>query len=174
MMTIRRLTGLLSVTVLLAGCPGMMYAQRTLPAVNVKQLDGKTTDLSKITNDGKPIILFVWEVSCQPSITEFNNVAKLYPRWKTETGVRILAVSIDDNRSSSRVKPLSTSRGWGFDVYLDPNQDFKRAMNVPFCPYVFVLNGEGAVVWSKGGYTPGDEDVIYGIVQKTSKGEPVE
>ncbi len=173
-MTMRHFIGLLSVAILLAGFPGMLYAQRTLPAVKVKQLDGKSIDLSLVSNDGKPIILFVWEVSCQPSLTEFNNVAKLYPRWKTETGVRILAVSVDDNRSSSRVKPLSTSRGWGFDVYLDPNQDFKRAMNVPFCPYVFVLNGQGAVVWSKAGYTPGDEDVIYDIVGKAGRGEPVE
>lgn len=153
---------------------GNLYAQRTLPQVDVRQLNGKTTDLSTISNDGNPIILFAWEVICPPCIVEFNNIAKVYPQWKEETGVKIVAVSVDDNRSSPRVKPLVTSRGWGFDVYLDPNQAFKRAMNVPFCPFVFVLNGKGEVVWSKGSYSPGDEDIIYGIVQKVSRGEPVE
>lgn len=173
-MTIRLIKWPLSVSILLFCCSGTLYSQRTLPQVAVKQLDGKATDIATISNNGKPIILFVWEVTCQPCIAEFNNVSKLYPKWKEETGVRILAVSVDDNRSSSRVKPLVTSRGWDFDVYLDPNQAFKRAMNVPLCPYVFVLNGSGEVVWKKGGYSPGDEDIIYEVVQKAGRGESVE
>ena len=149
-------------------------AGRTLPSVEVKSLDSKSVDISTISNDGKPMIVFAWEVICQPCINEFNAIAPLYEAWKAETGVKIVAVSVDDNRSSTRVRPLVRTKGWPFDVYLDPNQAFKRAMNVPLCPYVFVLNGKGEVVWQKGGYSPGDEAIIYDVVKKVAKGETIE
>lgn len=173
-MTIRLFKKVLSICLLLVCFYSPLLAQRTLPQVDVKQLNGKAIDISTISNNGKPIIIFVWEISCQPCIIEFNNVSKLYPKWKEETGVRILAVSVDDFRSSSRIKSFVTSKDWGFDMFLDHNQAFKRAMNVPFCPYVFVLNGKGEIVWSKGSYIPGDEAVIFDIVQKVTNGESLD
>lgn len=168
------LRGILLIALLVSCTVFHVSAQRKLPSVTVKALDGKTTDMSTISNNGKPIVLFTWEITCQPCISEFNAIAPLYKDWKQETGVKIVAVSVDDNRSSPRVQPMVRSKGWGFEVYLDPNQAFKRAMNVTYCPYVFVLNGKGEVVWQKGGYTPGDETVIYDIVKKVAKGEAVE
>lgn len=151
-----------------------VQAQRTLPSVQVKALNGKATDLTSITNEGKPMVVFAWEVTCKPCISEFNAIAPVYEDWKKETGVKIVAISIDDNRSSPRVLPMVKSKNWGFDVYLDPNQEFKRAMNVTYCPYVFVLNGKGEVVWQKGSYAPGDETIIYDIVKKVANGQAIE
>ncbi len=163
----------LSICVLLCGLSLTGKAQRTLPSVEVKNMNGKTVNLATLKNDGKPMVVFAWEITCQPCISEFNAIAKVYDEWKKETGVKIIAVSIDDSRSSARVNPLVKSKGWDFEVYLDPNQAFKRAMNITYCPYVFVLDGKGEVVWQKGGYTPGDDLVIYDIVQKTAKGEKI-
>jgi len=44
---------------------------------------------------------------------------------------------------------------------LDPNGDFKRAMNVQNAPHVFVLDGEGKIVYNHAGYTDGGEEDIY-------------
>ena len=164
----------MSIIIGLYACTTNVYAQRTIPSVEVKMLNGKTIDISTIKNDGKPMILFAWEIICQPCITEFNAISRLYDNWRKETGVKIIAVSVDDNRSASRVNPLVRSKGWEFDVYLDPNQAFKRAMNVTYCPYAYILNGNGEVVWQKGSYTPGDENIIFGIVQKIAKGEKID
>lgn len=161
----------MSLCVFLCGLSFAGKAQRTLPSVEVKNMNGKTVNLAALKNDGKPMVVFAWEITCQPCISEFNAIAKVYDGWKKETGAKIIAVSIDDSRSSVRVTPLVKSKGWNFEVYLDPNQAFKRAMNISYCPYVFVLDSKGEVVWQKGGYSPGDENIIYDIVQKTSKGE---
>ena len=147
---------------------------RQLPSVEMKALDGKSVDLSTLGNAGKPMIVIAWEITCQPCIKEFNAIDPLYESWQKETGVKIIAVSIDDNRSSSRVKPLVRSRGWEFEVYLDPNQAFKRAMNIPFCPYAFVLNGKGEVIWQKAGYNPGDEVILYEVVKKAAADKTIE
>lgn len=146
---------------------------RTLPSVEVKSLKGSKVNVSEITNDGKPMVVFAWEVTCRPCITEFNAISREYSNWKKTTGVKIVAISTDEFRNGPLVQSTCVSKGWEFEVYLDQNQAFKRAMNIPFCPFVFVLDGKGEVVWQKGGYTPGDESIIYDIVLKISKGEPI-
>jgi cytochrome c biogenesis protein CcmG/thiol:disulfide interchange protein DsbE len=147
---------------------------RKLPSAEVRTLSGKRVDASEIANEGKPMVVFVWEATCKPCIMEFNAVSREYANWKKNTGVKIVAISTDESRNASLVHSQSASKAWGFEIYLDPNQAFKRAMNVPFCPYVFVLNGNGEVVWQKSGYTPGDEHIIYDVVLKTSKGEKID
>lgn len=126
-------------------------AQR-LPAVTIKTLDGTSIDASKINNDGKPIILSFWATWCAPCKKELNEINDIYEDWQKETGVKLVAVSIDDQRSSLKVKPQIESMGWTYDIYLDENSDFRRAMNVNNVPHTFVLNGKGEVIWQTSSY----------------------
>ena len=88
-----------------------MFAQETksfptLPEnVSVKTLDGKTVQTSTFNNDGKPYILSFWATWCKPCLRELNTIKEVYEDWQEETGVKIIAVSIDDSRGDSRVKP---------------------------------------------------------------------
>ena len=45
-------------------------------------------------------------------------------------------------------------------MLLDPNGDFKRAMNVQNVPHIFVLDGKGNVKWQHAGYTDGGEEEV--------------
>lgn len=144
-----------------------------LPSIKLNKLNGGTINLSEISNDGKPMLVCVWEVSCLPCTYEFNAISASYEDWKKETGVKVVAISIDDNRNYSRVFPLVRSKGWSFEFYQDKNQEIKRAMGVQYCPYTFVVDGKGEIVWSKGGYVSGDEKIAYGIIQKIAKGEKI-
>ncbi len=144
-----------------------------IPAVSVKSLDGKSVNTSDITNDKKPIILCIWEMSCAPCIHEFDEISKKYENWQKETGVKIVAISVDDNRNYNRVPSLVKSKGWKFDFYQDKNQDLKRALGVSICPSTIIINGKGEIVWRKSGYLQGDEEIIYETLQKVTKGEKV-
>lgn len=146
-------------------------AQSSFPSVEVKNLDGKSFNTSNLDNNGKPIILCVWEISCVPCIQEFNNISEHYEQWQKETGVKLVAISIDDNRNYSRVKSLVKSKGWKFEFYQDKNQDIKRALGISYCPFTMILDGNNSVVWSKGTYSQGDEETIYQVVEKIVKGE---
>ena len=73
---------------------------------------------------------------------ELNNIAEVYDEWQDETGVKIIAISIDDTRSMSKVAPYVNSVGWEYEVYLDPNGDLKRAMGVSTVPHTFLLNSK--------------------------------
>ena len=101
---------------------------------------------------------------------ELNNYADLYADWQEEFGVKIIAVTIDDQRSKARVKPYVDGVAWEYDVLYDPNRDFARAMGVQTPPHTFVVDGEGNIVHSHVGYTDGDEDELEETLREITGG----
>ncbi|MBR3959345.1 MAG: TlpA family protein disulfide reductase [Bacteroidales bacterium] len=154
---------------------GLSFAQNAkLPEnITIKTLDGKTVETSVINNDGKPIIVSFWATWCKPCNRELNAIKEVYEEWQEETGVKLVAISIDDARSASKVKPHVDGNGWEYEVYLDQNQDFKRAMNVVNVPHTFLINGKGEIVWQHTSYVDGSEEELFELVKKIANGEEI-
>lgn len=146
----------------------------TLPSASVKTIEGKPFNTAEISNDGKPIILSFWATWCKPCKKELDAISESYSEWQEETGVKLVAISIDDARSMANVGKEVKAKGWEFDVYLDANQEFKRAMNVNNVPHTFLLDGKGEIVYQHNSYAEGDEIKLYEKVKKVAKGEKVE
>jgi cytochrome c biogenesis protein CcmG, thiol:disulfide interchange protein DsbE len=142
-----------------------------LPAVNVKTLDGATFNTSQISNNGKPIIISFWAMWCTNCLKELKAIQELYAEWQEETGVILIAISIDDAKSVDKVKPFVNGKNWDFIVYLDTNKDLYRALNINQVPHTFVINGNGEVVWQHVTYTEGSEIDLYNIVKKVAAGQ---
>ncbi len=137
------------------------FAQDPVPSVVVKDLTGKSVNTSEFSNDGKPMIINFWATWCSPCKRELNTIAEVYPDWQDETGVKLIAISIDDARSQARVLPYVNGSAWDYEVYVDTNQDLKRAMGVNNVPHTFLVDGNGKIVWQHNNYSPGDEDELY-------------
>lgn len=140
-----------------------------LPNVTLKNLDGQSFSTANITNNGKPIIITFWATWCKPCLKEHDAINEVYQDWIDETGVKLYAVSIDNSRSSSRVKPTVNGKGWEFEVLSDVNQDFKRAINVNEPPHTFILDGTGTIRWQHVGYMDGDETEYIKVVRQILK-----
>jgi thiol-disulfide isomerase/thioredoxin len=124
-------------------------------------MEGNTVDTGKLNNDGKPIIISFWATWCSPCKKELNNYAELYDKWQKETGVKIIAVSIDDQRSVTRVAPYVNSVSWDYQVLLDSNKQFALALGVNNVPHTFLVDGKGNIVWQHNNYSEGDEEELY-------------
>lgn len=142
---------------------------RELPAIDIKTMDGRNFNTGDIDNDGKPIIISFWATWCKPCVKELNTIADEYIDWQDETGVKLVAISIDDARNMQKVAPFVNGKGWEYEVYVDPNGDMRRAMNVNAVPHTFLLNGNKEVVYSHNSYSPGDEVELYEKVLEASK-----
>ncbi len=141
---------------------GFLNAQvSTIPSVNLKTIDGKSFNTDSIKNAGKPIVVSFWATWCKPCIMELAAIAENYETWQTETGVVLYAVSIDDSKTMSRVAPFVNSKSWEYIVLLDPNGDFKRAMNVINVPHTFLIDGTGNIIDQHTSYAQGDEEQLY-------------
>jgi thiol-disulfide isomerase/thioredoxin len=143
-----------------------LLAQSRMPSVMVQSLEGKKVDTRTFANDGKPIIVNFWATWCAPCKKELNAIAEKYEDWRKKTGVKLIAISIDDARTSARVKPYVSGQDWEYEVYLDPNGDLKRALNVNNVPHTFLLNGAGEIVYQHNNYEPGDENELFRKVQE--------
>ena len=137
--------------------------------ITLRTIDGQSVQSSVIQNDGRPVIISFWATWCKPCNLELNTIKDLYDEWQEETGVKIVAVSIDDARTASRVKPHVDGNDWPYEVYLDQNSDLKRQMGVVNVPHTFVLNGDGEIVWQHTGYQSGAEEELIEQVRALIK-----
>lgn len=142
------------------------FAQEKLPNVVLKDINGKSVNLSEITNDGKPFVINFWATWCAPCKRELNTISDLYEDWQKDTGVKIYAISIDDQRTVDKVKPYVSAQGWEYEVLLDTNGDLKRALGVNNVPFTFLVDGKGNIVWKHNNYNPGDEEELYKQIEK--------
>jgi peroxiredoxin len=163
----------LFILLLIVGISLNSFAQDKVPAIKIKDLKGSLVDASKISNDGKPVVISFWATWCKPCIRELNAINDEYVDWVDETGLKLVAISIDDTRQSSKVRPFVASQGWEYEVYLDENSELRRALNVNNIPHTFLLNGKGEIVWQHNGYLPGDEDHLHELVAKVAKGQDI-
>lgn len=154
----------------LIGLLACNFSFAQLPAVTLKNINGKSVDTSKLNNDGKPFIISFFALWCKPCLRELTAINEVYPDWQDETGVKVIAVSIDEGQNSMKVAPTVNGNGWEYDVLLDPNGDFKRAMGVNMIPHIFVVDGNGKIVSSRTGYTDGSEghliEEVRGLLKK--------
>jgi thiol-disulfide isomerase/thioredoxin len=149
---------------------GITFAQdRSLPNIEVKTLKGNSFNIQDLDNEGNPMVISFWATWCKPCKKELNAIAEVYDEWQDETGVKLIAISIDDTRSMSKVAPYVNSSDWDYDVYLDSNSDLKRAMGVSVVPHTFLINGEGKIVWNHKGYIDGDEEELYEQIEHLVK-----
>ena len=148
----------------------MSIAQnRSLPSIDIKTLNGRTINTKSLENNGKPIVISFWATWCVPCKKELNAIAEVYEDWQEETGVKLVAISIDDTRSMSKVAPYVNASDWEYEVYLDPNGDLKRAMGVQQVPHTFLLNGENKIVWQHRTYVDGDEEELFEEIKELAK-----
>ncbi|MEO0898839.1 MAG: TlpA disulfide reductase family protein [Bacteroidota bacterium] len=147
------------------------FAQNQLPHKNLKDLSGKDINTSSLDNGESPIIISFWATWCKPCVKELTAISEVYEDWVDETGVKVIAISIDDARMSHLVPSYVRGRGWEYDVYVDANGDFKRAMNVVNIPHTFLLDKDGKVVYQHTSYAPGDEEELYEEVLKLVEGK---
>ena len=141
---------------------------RTLPSVKVKNLKGSLVNIQTIENDGNPIIISFWATWCKPCKKELNAIAEVYEEWQDNSGVKLIAISVDDSRSASKVKPYVNSSGWEYEIYLDSNKDLSRALGVSTVPHTFLLDGNGNIFWEHRGYIEGDEDKLLEEIESIS------
>lgn len=136
-----------------------IFSQSDLPKISLKDLQGKRIDIASI-NTNKVTVFSFWATWCIPCINELDAISEIYHDWQNETNVKIIAVSIDDMRSKSRVKPFVNSKNWEYEILFDTNQVFKRAINATSIPYLIIVKNN-EIVHVQSGYTPGSEIELY-------------
>ena len=83
--------------------------------------------------------------------------------------MKLVAVSIDEAQNVNKVKPLVDSNGWPYEVLLDQNRDFSRAVGAQSVPFTLILDGNGNIAYKHNGYTDGAENELIEKVREMLK-----
>lgn len=71
---------------------------KKIPSINLKTIDGKSVNTSELGFKG-PVIISFWASWCPTCKRELSALNDVYSDWQTETGVTIVAVSLDDEKT---------------------------------------------------------------------------
>ncbi len=142
------------------------FAQKPIPNISIQDINNQNIETQNLTESGL-IILTFWATWCIPCIDELSAIHEVYADWQHEFNLILIAVSIDDNRTISRVKPMVNSHEWDYEIWLDKNQEFKRALQISNIPYLLIVKN-GNIVFQHTGYKPGNEELLYSKIREFS------
>lgn len=146
-----------------------LSASAALPSVPLQNLDGDAVNAATLGTEGKPVIVSFFATWCKPCMRELAAIEQLYDDWQDETGVELVAVSIDKAQDADKVRSLVASHDWPYTVLLDSNSELARGVGVQAVPHVLVIDGAGNVVYSHSGYHDGAETELYEHVKGAAK-----
>ena len=142
------------------------FSQKTLKNVSLETLEGKTvTTKSMISNE--VTVFSLWSTKCAPCKKKLNAINKVYDNWKSNTGVKFYAVSIDKSSEKSKVKKIAESGNWNFEVLLDGNKNLRKALGVRMVPLTLVIKNN-KIVYREAGYSKDSKQKLYKVIKKYS------
>ncbi|MBC7384419.1 MAG: TlpA family protein disulfide reductase [Bacteroidia bacterium] len=144
----------------------LTYSQKdvqTLPSMVLKDMNGKSKNMNDYSKSGKITVVSFWATWCSPCKKELNNINEVYEEWKNKYDMQVVAICTDNARNMQKVKPYVDGQGWEYDIIMDVNQDFQRALNIVQIPHTFLLDQSGKIVYQHSGYVEGDE---YALEEK--------
>jgi cytochrome c biogenesis protein CcmG, thiol:disulfide interchange protein DsbE len=139
----------------------MGFGQNDMPDIKLKTLTGDEIRFNTLGKDNDTILIVsLWATWCVPCIQELEAISDQYEDRQKETPFKLIAVSIDDSRTTQRVKPFVKGKGWPFEIYLDVNSDLKRALNINDVPHILIIKN-GKIVYQHNGYVAGNEEELF-------------
>ncbi|HHH53362.1 MAG TPA: TlpA family protein disulfide reductase [Bacteroidetes bacterium] len=142
---------------------------KKFPSQQLKDLNGKTVNTDKFVNDGKITVVSFWATWCTPCQRELDIYNEVYEEWVEKYDLEIVAITIDNARQLTKVKPLVAQKQWPFTILSDSKQELQKAMNFTFVPQTFILDKKGNIVFDHSGFKPGDEYEMEEIFDKLIK-----
>ncbi len=143
-----------------------------IPDCQIKTIDGSSFNTATFnTAHQQPFVICFWQSCCSNNLNFMDSFNDLYEDIVEDIPFKVYAVSVDDSRSSSKVKSMVNGKGWGFEFYLDPNSDFKRAINVSLTPHCFVFDKNGNLIWQKSSFLQGDEYLIEEVLESIGESD---
>ena len=140
---------------LIAQIGAKVEIENKLPKMSLKLLNGKLINISSFLENG-PILINFWATWCAPCLKEMKFLDKFNKKY-IDSGFQVVSINTDTPRSLSKVKSFVKSRGYSFNILLDPKSEYIRKAGGKVLPYLLLVNTDGTIFKRHMGYNPGDE-----------------
>lgn len=135
----------------------LLNAQERLPSSVVSDQNGKELRIDEYVQTGTPKIVSLWATWCGPCRMELNALKSMYPKWKENYNVEIIAISVDIPPMLNRAKKMFESNAWPYTFLHDTNQELMDKLGIQGIPFSMLIDGSGKIKSVQTGYYPGYE-----------------
>ena len=127
----------------------------TIPDLKVRLLNGSSTTLHQLSQDGPLLIDFwaTWCVPCKKVMKYLNQYHKEY----ADDNFKVLMINTDTPRSLGKVRSFIKSQDYSFNVGMDPNKVLSKKLNGMIMPTLILVDKGGIIKWRHQGYVAGEE-----------------
>jgi len=144
-------------------------AQKSIPSVNVKTLNGQTLNLKEYAAGlTKTVIIDFWATWCSPCKKELDYIMDYYGDWQAKYKVELIAITIDNQRALPKVPAMVESKGWTYTIFSGNEEAMRNAFNFQTIPQTLVVTKDGVIIFEHNGYVPGDEEELEKIIAKAA------
>ncbi|MBU0520587.1 TlpA family protein disulfide reductase [bacterium] len=137
------------------------------PDFILEDTEGDLLTLSDLDIDGLLLLNF-WATWCKPCKSEMPHLQALYDKY-SEDGLQLIMVAEDSPKTQSKVRPYINSKGFTFQVLLDPDQEVLSLFQGSTLPYQVLIDSDGSIIETHQGYTHGDEVVLEAKIRELLK-----
>ena len=131
-------------------------AGSALPRVSVRTLAGEQVRLDQLRG---PALVDIWATWCVPCARSLP----FYVRLARESGIRVLAISID--AEDAPVRSWLAEHAVPFEILRDPDGGAAESLALRQMPTSFLIDSRGRVRVRHEGFREGDEAVIEAEVR---------
>jgi hypothetical protein len=128
------------INALLSAAFSAMSQKLILPDVKIYTLEGSTASASSIDAKNSTTVLFFWNADDNRSIEQLRLLNEEYENQIFSGKVKIVGICTNYSCTMQSIRPLVSGLAIGFDVFIDRNNDLKRAMNIPVLPYTMIID----------------------------------
>jgi len=142
------------------------------PEIRAVTLDALPDERSLADYRGQVVLLNVWATWCPPCEAEMPSMELLH-RSFADSGLRIVAVSIDAPGSEETIRAFVARYDLTFDVLHDPERVITRAYRTTGVPETFVVGRDGVIrrkTWVQDWNTPANRALISQLLREPTPG----
>ena len=114
------------------------------PMFRARTVDGRSVVRSLADYKGKVVLLNIWATWCRPCLVEMPSIERLH-RQLADSGLHVVAVSIDDVVGTDSVRSYARNLGLTFEILLDSTHAIDRDYQVTGYPETFVIARDGTI-----------------------------
>jgi peroxiredoxin len=143
------------------------------PDFELEDINGDEIAMSDLLDNNKLVVIDFWEVGCKPCNELLPHLQDYYDEYGGD-GVEVVIISRDTSLTQAQVEPYFKSKDYSFKVLLDGDREVAQGFGVTACPYTFIVQPDGKIIYSHYGYKPGQEDEIKETIDKALAGEEMD
>ena len=127
----------------------------TIPDLKVRLLNGSSTTLHQLSQDG-PLLIDFWATWCVPCKKVMKYLNQYHEEY-AEDNFKVLMINTDTPRSLGKVRGFIKSQDYSFNVGMDPNKVLSKKLNGMIMPTLILIDKGGIIKWRHQGYVAGEE-----------------